>query len=365
MEQNNSSEQMKLCANCGAKCKSVYKYCNECGAMLSADAPKATATSTGFVPQNSGSSFTPAPPISTPASIVSTPTQPVSTPTEADEKPVEAEIPASDIQGEEKTNAIPTVQNISQPKTEPDMNTFFDGVSAEDMFLYTGRKPKLYGYLQRQQMYPANKLFCVPLFLLGLFFGFFGMACWYLYHKLYKPAAIFFGLTAFFFIVNIIGSYGIMEAFGEFMKQVILSADYGVYSDFPTDQQAVYMMKTFFDDMPTGYLIVSYLGNIAQLALAIVMPFFAYNTYRKTAIERIRKAYMSPFAPNIEMVGGTNKGMLALAIVVAVLIYIMSFVIILTPFIETVMELMIENPSFFEYEYSDIPHYDFHSDFNY
>lgn len=350
MEQNHSCEQMKLCSNCGAKCKAVYKYCNECGAMLSADSHNATTASASFATQNSSSSFTPAPPFSTP--------------TESNQSATETVTETSDIK-EEKTDDAPITQNISQTKTEPDMNTFFDGVSAEDMFLYTGRKPKLYGYLQRQQMYPANKLFCVPLFLLGLFFGFFGMACWYLYHKLYKPAAIFFGLTAFFFIINIIGSYGLIDAFGEFMKQAIIGAGSGTYSDFPSDQEAAYMLKTFLDNMPTGYLLISYLGNIAQLALAIVMPFFAYNTYRKTAIERIRKAYMSPFAPNIEMVGGTNKGMLALAIVVAVLIYIVSFVIILTPFIETVMELIIENPSYFEYEYNEYPKYHFYDQFDY
>lgn len=330
MEQNRLSEQIKLCPNCGAKCKSVYKYCNECGAMLSIDAPAASTASTGFAQQNNGNSFTPAPPIPTMA--------------ESAEKTAEASVQQPDISAEEKTAPQPTPENISHQKSEPDMNTFFDGVSAEDMFIYTGRKPKLYGHLQRQQMYPANKLFCVPLFLLGLFFGFFGMACWYLYHKLYKPAAIFFGLTAFFFVVNFIGSYGY----------------------YSSDQQALYLLESFLDNMPTGYLAVSYLGSIAQLSLAIIMPFFAYNTYRKTAIERIRKAYMSPFAPNIAMVGGTNKGMLALAIVVAVLIYIMSFVILITPFIETVMELMIENPSYFEYDYNNYPNnYDFYDSFDY
>ena len=329
MQNNTQTEVFKLCPNCSAKCKAVYQYCNECGAALqniSANEPNLSAT------QNP-TSFTPAPTI---------PTAEV----EANNQPDISEDASPNVESANDTNtqnftAQHEPEQNNEPEKEPIMNRFFDGVSAEDMFNYTGKKPKLYAKLKKQQMAPMIRLFCLPLFLLGLFFGFFGMACWYIYHKLYKQAVLFFGLTLFFYIVNIVGAYSIIDTMATALPNLFASSEL-------TDQQAAMFMQTILKGFPILLNVLSYIGNLAQFVLAIVMPFYAYNTYRLTAIERIKKARLLPYGVDISSVGGTAKGYLALAIGIGIIIIIIATSLLMLPIFETILKLLTESPELFE-----------------
>ncbi len=344
MQNNTQTEVFKLCPNCSAKCKAVYQYCNECGAALqniSANEPNLSAT------QNP-TSFTPAPTI---------PTAEVEANNDIAPSQAEAKDNTSNQANTQNFTAQPEPEQNNEPEKEPIMNRFFDGVSAEDMFNYTGKKPKLYAKLQKQQMTPMNKLFCLPLLILGILFGFFGMACWYIYHKLYKQAAIFFGLAFFFYAINIAGVYSVIDGLATALPELITSPNE------PTDQEIAMFFQTIIKGFPIALNALSYIGNLAQFVLAIVMPFYAYNTYRLTAIERIKKARLLPYGVDISSVGGTAKGYLALAIGVGIIIIIIASTIIVMPLFETIFNLLAESPELFE----EIPanSFDTYSDFIY
>ena len=357
MENNNQTELFKLCPNCGAKCKSVYAYCNECGAALENISTMSANINTGVSNEENGASFTPTTPIppkteDTVAENVETAqsseaaTEVVTTESTSNEAEASAPPLESGATGADTNQAYQQAQS----EAEPLMNRFFNGVSAEDMFNYTGKKPKLYGYLQRQQMSPTSKIFCLPLFLLGIFFGFFGMGCWYIYHKLYKQAAVFFGLNLFFFVIGIIGAHSIMESFTQAMSQMITSSSAEL-----TDREIALMMQTILKGFPFVLNLLSYIGNLAQFVLAIVMPFYAYNTYRLTAIERINKARSTPYSPDLATVGGTAKGLLALAIGISIIITIIATAILMMPVFDMIIDLLVESPELFE----DLPAGDF------
>lgn len=349
MENNNQKEVYKLCPNCSAKCKSAYQFCNECGASLQNVSVNGADNPTDFTTSQSSTSFTPNTPIPPTVEDGS-----VNEPAHNNDA-VNDNIPPKDNAQSENTE--PSPEQNETPEKEPIMSHFFDGVSAEDMFNYTGKKPKLYANLQKQQMAPMNKLFCLPLFIIGILFGFFGIACWYIYHKLYKQAALFFGLSLFFYVIDIVGVYSVIDSITALIPQLLAS------SSEPTEQEAIMMMQSILKGFPFVLTAISNIGGIAKFVLAIVMPFYAYNTYRLTAIDRIKKARTLPYNVDISSVGGTSKGYLALAIGIGIIITIIAAALLIAPLFKVIFELITESPELFE----DIPTHSFnpYSDFVY
>lgn len=291
MEHNQQPTQTKLCPVCGAKNKSAYRYCNECGAAFIEPTMAPQPTFTGsYAPPTAP--YTPAP--------------------------------------------APTV-------TE-DMT--FDGVTAADLFTYTGKNSDLYQKILMRRLSPGSRAFCVPLLVLGLLFGFFGMACWYIYHKMYKPATLFLILTAAFLGANLLASIDGMNAlacwFGDMINQ-IQNGD--LLNGMTEDQFIRSLYGSMFDALNTesGPIttvanLLTNVGSIAQIVLAIVLPFHAYNRYLNTAIIRIQKAYQKSDSPNIARIGGTNGGLLALIIVLYVIATLVITFVMLAPLMETMIQ---------------------------
>ncbi len=298
MQSNTSSNTVKICPACGAKNKSVYRYCNECGAPLSGGMP--TATAGGYA-----------------------------------------------------SSPVPRFTAQTVANTSPPADPSFETVSCGDMFLYTGQKPKLYDILRRQQMNPAGKIFCLPLFLLGIFFGFFGLACWYLYHKLYKQgfatlaAALLISLCAYISTVEIMQPF--FNWYGDLLGQFIHSPAF--FENMAPEQLQQFIFGSLSDLLdnrmsPFSQVcnMIAQFGRLTGFALSIILPFFAYETYRKTAISRIKAAYAKETTPNIAKVGGCNGGLLAVVIVAYILLSITVTILLVAPIIQTLVEQLSSLP---------------------
>lgn len=300
MEHNQQPIQTKLCPVCGAKNRSVYRYCNECGAAFTNQA------STMQVPFNGGYT-SPATPHAPPPAYAAppTPTAPIETAT-------------------------------------------FDGVTAADLFTYTGKNPALYQKMLARRLSPAGRAFCVPLLILGLLLGFFGMACWYIYHKMYKPATLFLVLTAAYLAANLLSSVDIMNNLAGWYGDLLGQLQNGdMLSGMTEDQLAQYLYDSLFQilnassgPIATVAALLTNVGSIAQIALAIVLPFRAYDRYLNTAIGRIQKAYRKSDTPNIAKLGGTNKGLLAVSIVAYVIATLAIFYVLLAPLMEVMIQTL-------------------------
>ena len=303
MENNN--QDIKLCPACGAKNKAAYKYCNECGAALNqsnyntsgAGNPPPVYNNNSQQNYNNGNNYAP--------------------PYGADSSYYNGQYNGQFGQGS-YTPYPPYGVNMNAPYYgTPD----FDGVSAKDVYDYTG-KAKLFNKLRIQHFGAASGPYCWPLFILGLLLGFFGMGCWYVYHKMYKPAMAFFAATIadlalrVFLVVVAINSVLELLASGE-LNDIINSSDY-------TSAQ----IEEFFINGMSGMgrlSLLSMAANLISLAgfvLAIVLPFFAYKQYKNHILKKIRAEYSKTPMPDIAAIGGSNVGFTVTAVVTYAIAYI-------------------------------------------
>ena len=297
MENNN--QDIKLCPSCGAKNKSVYKYCNECGAALNpssySNSQEATAGNIHmqgsaygmngcyYGNQYSQNSYTP--------------------------------------------NYIPYGMNTTAfYEGTPD----FNGVSAKDVYEFTGENPKLFNKLRTQHFSGKTGPYCWPLFFLGLIFRFFGMGCWYLYHKMYKPAIAFFVGASVELAIGIyslvISLNYILNNFNTEMYNSIMNGVYG-------EEGLGFLSEFIFAAPPTVFILeeISNMLSMAGFAFAIIMPFFAYKQYKNFALKKIREEYNKVAQPQLTAKGATCGGLVGFVSVaygfisIAIVFFIMSW----------------------------------------
>lgn len=332
MENNN--QDLKLCPVCGAKNKSIYQYCNECGAALVSQSYTGSGAASAPV-YNSQANSQPVAPSYIPEQYVNAPQ------TEAPQNTEQNNPPYSQYQ-QPQYNAqsqYTPPQNNYQQNNNPFFN--FNGVSEQEMFDYTGRKTGFYNKIKEQHLNGSNP-FCWPLLVLGLIFGFFGMGCWYLYHKLYKPALLFLGAAVVQLVVGVLIIYTVFVPVMNSLGPILENANDS------------YALETFAEEIiesiafSVGLLgLVSNAFNIAGFVLAIVMPFSAYRTYKNTAISKITALKMqNPMASSAD-IGGTKGGTVALIAVAWGLIGVILFVSLFASIFSSIFKYALQ------YEYQD------------
>ena len=294
--QNNTSD-IKLCPSCGAKNKSVYKYCNECGTALNQSSYTSSANS---APNN-------IPPQGSPYVYGTN----------------GGYYGGQYSQNSYTPNYIPYGMNMRAPY---DGTPDFNGVSAKDVYEFTGEKPELFNKLRIQHFSGRTGPYCWPLFVLGLIFGFFGMGGWYLYRKMYKPAVAFFaGAVAQLALTVYSSAISLNQILSNFSPELynsLLDSIYGSGSlDITSDITAsVHPMAIILDNILN-------MASLASFALAIVLPFFAYRQYKNFALKKIRSEYNQVAQPQLLAKGGTRGGLVGL---VATAYGILIFAIIIS-----------------------------------
>ena len=303
METNDKTQEIKLCPSCGAKNKAVYSYCNECGAPLTGQ----TAGTTQFSAAPGQSAGFTAP--------VYVPQQPVIQPTPA----VQPAVP---------------VYTQSTP-------TDFDGITPADLYAYTGSDDKLYEKMRQlyEQKQKGKKLWCLPLFLLGLFFGSFGMACWHLYHRLYKRATALFCLTAVEWTVGLLIAHQMLNGVMNTLPDLLRFSE-STYA--PSYEYMMEMYRQMFGGLSPYALIASTLLSILQLALVIILPFFAYRASYQTAVARSHKADEKNPTPALQKLGAANPVPTVIVSVAAFILYTAAMAGIIIPFFREMFAIMME-----------------------
>ena len=303
MENNN--QNIKLCPTCGAKNKSIYKYCNECGAALNQSyytAPKAEKADADLG-QNPG--------FNNNQNFGNNPNQ-------------------TYYNGQFNQGGYTPYAPYGNYMNAPYYGTpDFNGVSAKDVYDFTGQKEPLFNKIKIQHFLNKNGPFCWPLFFLGLIFGTFGMGCWFFYHKMYKPALGFFASS----IVEVVLScyvlfYTVNSLTDEQIKAIIRSAE---SMDFimPT-------INNFGIDLAQNILSIISLG---ALVCSIVLPFFAYKWYKNFALQKISEEYGKSPMPNILGTGVTKGGTVAILAVSYAAICVVVLVLAISPFISRVFKI--------------------------
>lgn len=260
--ENGNNRQIKLCTACGAKNKTVYRFCNECGTPLS----DTVITEPDVVNEQSSQQYS------------------------------------------QNTDSY-TYQYHQSPYDNVNTCPDFGDVTAAEVYEYSGKNDKRFNILKDLHFFGKNK-YCVPLLLLGLFTGLWGMSCWFVYHRLYKPAiGLLCGAIADFsirmvFVFNIF--YNMMKILPQYMDEIIASGN--------SSEVTMQITEELMFNSP-AYLLASILFpifNLTILGLAVILPIFAYKYYKNNLLMGIRNAKMQNPNPNLAAAGKRRTGLVVL-----------------------------------------------------
>lgn len=351
MENNN--EQIKLCPACGAKNKAVYQYCNECGEPLNrqSDAPQNS--------YNSGADYSSQPNYSAQPNYNAQPDY-----GNQQQNPYYGTNTGGYSNQQTYTPPPYQSQNSTYPNSlmaEVEATPDFDGVSATEVYDFTGRKIDLFRKLKEQHFGNGNGPYCWPLFILGLTLGFFGMGCWYLYHKLYKPAIGLFAAAVAKLGVTIAVCWAM---FGGLLK---IMPDYigelaGNNPDTAANILTSALLEKVFPVTMIGFAFSLIIG-IASLALTIILPFSAYKLYKNNALKKINESKMNSVTMSLTTVGGGRGGLVAIVSVIWGIVNIVAIAALMIWFLTGVFA--ITNDYLEENGYPDSYYYeDNYNDYN-
>ncbi len=262
---------MKICVRCKTENNPDYKYCKTCGAELPC----------------------------------------------VDKKPV------WQYDGEAQSNAEENFQSSNEISTY-EMNVFV-GENSNVIV------PKLVA-LGRED---KKVSFCLPVLLLGLFLGPVGVAAYFLYRKMIKPAVLILVVAFGVAFVSLMVNFGaIREASVDYRELVseAVSAN-GAFSEAEFERRTSEIVE---EAEKNSIVIFDYINNyILRVALPIIMALFADYIYKEHAISKI-SAIKAEGLPKTEYFltlhrrGGTSGGAVALGIT----IYLAAaFVMVLVPVI--------------------------------
>ena len=186
-----------------------------------------------------------------------------------------------------QNNYPPEDETIRKEVAEPEI----EGVSLGDMNRYVGKRPhKFIPKFLRMQASGQNTSFCAPVFILGLFFGFFGTSVWFFWRKMSKLGWLFVGLGLFLAGLDIAVNYGVYNAYidGFFGLFGDILRNPQKYADPSTVNDAANSLILAFEEgfNPVVSLISRYVGN---LSVPSVASLFAIYLYKKKAVSDIKK----------------------------------------------------------------------------
>ena len=184
-------------------------------------------------------------------------------------------------------NYPPADEEVREEVSEPEI----DGVSLSDMNRYVGKRPhKFIPKFLRMQALGQNTSFCAPVFLFGLFFGFFGTAVWFFWRKMSKLGWLFVGIGLFLAGLDIAVNYSAYSAFfdGSFGLFGDIIRNPQKYADPASVNEAANSLAFAFEESfnPVVSLISRYVGN---LSVPSVMSLFAMYFYKKKAVSDIKE----------------------------------------------------------------------------
>ncbi len=171
--------------------------------------------------------------------------------------------------------------------TEPEI----DGISLGDMSLYVGKRPqKFIPKFLRMEATGQKIATCVPVLLLGLFFGFFGTAIWFFWRKMPKVGSIFLLCGLLLTGADLALNYNVYTAYvdGIFGLMGDLLKDPASYTDPAAVNEALNGLLFAFEKSfnPAVSLIGRYVGN---LSVPAVTSLFALYIYKNKAVADIKK----------------------------------------------------------------------------
>ncbi len=199
-----------------------------------------------------------------------------------------------------------------------------DGIPTEEIGLFVGsNKRKIIEKFSKMSITESKLSWCWPAAILGLFFGFFGIAIWLFYRKMYKNAGIAFAIGSAVLVITTIITYSptinLLDSFAN-----LLYSTSGSSSDFSALFASLEELIANFSALPQVSL-TNFISETASYCAIIIYGLFGMHLYRKHTIQKIshyRSANKDSeyYSYGLRAIGGTSIGMAILAIIMAMVI---------------------------------------------
>ncbi len=230
-------------------------------------------------------------------------------------------------------NALSTENTAKEPQTETQTEkrsystdnsatkwnivNNYDGVSAEEMAIFIGKKSnKILPKFSKMQMTNSKISWNWPAAILGYVLGPMGSALWFFYRKMYKPAIILSLIGAVLMVILGFLSLGTGDLLPETALEAFLDGDF---------EEAIGIMNSSDLSLTNAQKITgamsTFLNEFINIATCLTMGIFSYFIYKEHCIKKITeyKAFDADtrfYKIGLASVGGQSGGMLAVGIII-------------------------------------------------
>lgn len=223
---------------------------------------------------------------------------------------------------------LPCVDRKNEEPLEPRVNSYdqaepcqSDDITINEMNVFVGKNnekivPK---FISMQENFKKTS-WCWPVFLLGFFFGFVGMAAWFLYRKMNKPAIWLLSVAAVFTLADLVVNFNAIAQMYGSMFSVLRDLFLRPTLDIEYVSSMLNNITLQYNASSIGIFSVinEYVGG---WVLPIIFGFYGMHIYKKHAIEKIsafkKENRENPdYMMGIYRLGGTATGAAIAAVVI-------------------------------------------------
>lgn len=192
----------------------------------------------------------------------------------------------------------------------------FDGISAEEMALFVGKNSdKILPKFEKMQITNSKTSWVWPAAVLGFILGPLGSALWFFYRKMYKAAMIFVAIGAVVTLLTGVLAYAGGQTVPQSAVESFLAGDINKAIDeieasgenISETQKMLYNFGVLIDDT----------ARVASGILAGLFGMYFYKKFctEKITQYRISSPDTAFYKMGLSYVGGTSGGMLAVGII--------------------------------------------------
>lgn len=193
----------------------------------------------------------------------------------------------------------------------------FDGISAEEMALFVGKNSdKILPKFEKMQITNSKTSWVWPAAVLGFILGPLGSALWFFYRKMYKAAMIFVAIGAVVTLLTGVLAYAGGQTVPQSAVESFLAGDINKAIDeieasgenISETQKMLYNFGVLIDDT----------ARVASGILAGLFGMYFYKKFctEKITQYRISSPDTAFYKMGLSYVGGTSGGMLAVGIII-------------------------------------------------